>query len=67
MWRMFGALALLGLGGLSGTPLHTFAGHEGLVNGVAFRPDGRHLATAGRLSRLAGYGGRPQVLKLAYL
>jgi WD40 repeat protein len=30
-----------------GTPVHTFRGHEGSVNGVGFSPDGRLLASAG--------------------
>ncbi len=31
----------------SGKPLHTLTGHTGIVTGVAFRPDGLEVATAG--------------------
>ena len=31
----------------TGAPVNTLIGHEGAVNGVAFSPDGRWLATAG--------------------
>jgi WD40 repeat protein len=35
------------IGSVDGGEPHYFFGHEGMVNGVAFSPDGRWLASAG--------------------